>query len=84
MLDVEWFGLDPASHHATSVVLHAVSAVLCLFALARLTRRLRPSAAVALLYALHPLRVESVAWVSERKDVLCACFFFAILLALAR
>ncbi len=84
MLDVEWFGLEPAGHHATSVVLHAVSAVLCLFALERLTRRFWPSAAVALLFALHPLRVESVAWVSERKDVLCACFFFAILLAHAR
>lgn len=84
MLDVEWFGLEPAGHHTTSVVLHAASAVLCLFALERLTRRFWPSAAVALLFALHPLRVESVAWVSERKDVLCACFFFAILLAHAR
>ncbi len=84
MLDVELYGLDPLGHHASSVALHALNAALCLFALERLTKRFWPSAAVALLFAVHPLRVESVAWISERKDVLCATFFFATLLAYAR
>lgn len=84
MLDVELFGLDPRGHHASSVALHALNAVLCLLALERLTKRFWPSAAVALLFAVHPLRVESVAWISERKDVLCGTFFFATLLAYAR
>lgn len=84
MLDVELFGLEPWGHHVTSVVLHAANAVLALLAFERLTRAFWRSAAVAALFALHPLRVESVAWVSERKDLLCAFFFLALLLAYAR
>lgn len=74
MLDVELFGLDPAGHHLVSVILHAVSAGLVLALLKAADGRLVPSAIAAALFALHPLRVESVAWAAERKDVLSALF----------
>ncbi len=81
MLDSELYGLEPAGHHATSVALHTIN-VLLLFALLRtLTGSLWRAALVAVLFAVHPLRVESVAWVSERKDVLST--FFGLLSALA-
>ena len=83
-LDVELFGLDPGGHHLTSVLLHALNAALCFLALWSLTRRFGTSAIVAALFALHPLRVESVAWISERKDVLSGTFFFLTLIAWAR
>ncbi len=70
MLDVEAFGLRPGPHHLESVALHAASAALVCMLLARLTGALGASALAAALFAVHPLRVESVAWVSERKDVL--------------
>ncbi|MGA8889962.1 MAG: tetratricopeptide repeat protein [Anaeromyxobacteraceae bacterium] len=80
----EWrlWGTDPAPYHALNVVLHLVASLL----LWRLLRALRiPGAAVAgLLFAVHPVAVESVAWVSERKNVLSGVFFFASLLAWAR
>ncbi|MBI5802143.1 MAG: tetratricopeptide repeat protein [Verrucomicrobia bacterium] len=76
MMDVELFGLRAGGHHMTSVVIHAVNAVMLLFALDRLTRRFMPSLLVAALFAWHPLHVESVAWIAERKDVLCAFFWF--------
>ncbi len=84
MLDVELFGFDAGKHHLVSVVLHAANAVLCFFLLRSLTGRLWPSALAAAVFALHPLRVESVAWASERKDVLCASFFLLTLLSYAR
>ncbi len=84
MLDVELYGLSPGGHHWSSVLLHALASVLCFLALRALTARTWPAALVAALFALHPLRVESVAWVSERKDVLSGCAFFALLLAYAR
>jgi Tfp pilus assembly protein PilF len=83
-LDVTLFGLDPAGHHAVSVALHALNAVLCFAALLALTGRRTASFLCAGLFALHPLRVESVAWVSERKDLLAGLFFFLTLLGLAR
>lgn len=76
MLDVELFGLWAGGHHLTSVLIHAASAGLLLLSLHRLTRRLLPSFLAAALFAWHPLHVESVAWVAERKDVLCAFFWF--------
>lgn len=76
MLDVELFGLHAGGHHLTSVVIHAANTVLLFLALRRLTRRTAPSLLVAALFAWHPLHVESVAWVAERKDVLCAFFWF--------
>ncbi len=70
MLDVELYGLWAGGHHATNVLLHALSTLLLLGGLLCLTGALWPSAFVAACFALHPLHVESVAWVAERKDVL--------------
>jgi protein O-mannosyl-transferase len=73
-VDRALFGFDPAGYHAVNVALHAASAALLLWALAGATRSLGASSFVAGVFALHPLHVESVAWVAERKDVLSACF----------
>ena len=79
LLDVQLFGLDPSGHHATSLVLHVVNALLLLLVLSRLTGTWWRSTLVAGFFALHPLRVESVAWISERKDVLSGlCFLLTI------
>jgi tetratricopeptide (TPR) repeat protein len=83
MLDYEIFGSDPGGHHAMNVALHALNAVLLLLALRALTGSLWRSLLVAALFALHPLRVESVAWISERKDVLSGTFWMLTLLAYA-
>ena len=83
-LDTELFGTVAAGHHLTSVLLHALTAGLLCFLLARLGAGAFPAAAGALLWALHPLRVESFVWVAERKDVLCAFFFVATLLLYLR
>jgi protein O-mannosyl-transferase len=81
MADCELFGLNPGAHHLISVLFHTANAVLLLLLLFRLTGALWPSAFVAALFAWHPLHVESVAWISERKDVLS--MFFALLTLLA-
>ena len=79
MLDAQLFGLAPAGHHASSVLLHAASAALLFGVLEGTTGAPWPSAFVAATFALHPLRVESVAWVSERKDVLAGlCWMLAL------
>ncbi len=80
MLDVRLFGLQPKGHHAQSLFWHAVNVVLLFLLLAKATGFVGRSALVAALFAAHPLNVESVAWVAERKTVLCTFFF---LLALA-
>ena len=80
MVDVRLYGLDPAGHHLTSVFIHTLSALLLFFLLLRLTDAPWRSTFVAFLFALHPLHVESVAWVAERKDVLSALFCFLSLL----
>jgi Flp pilus assembly protein TadD len=77
LLDVSLFGLKPAGHHGTSLLLHAVNAALLFVLLERATGRRGPAAVVALLFALHPLHVQSVVWVAERKDVLSTLFWFA-------
>lgn len=84
MLDVSVFGPWAGGHHLTSVVLHAVNALLVLALAWRLTARWPESLVVAAVFAVHPQRVESVAWVSERKDVLCGLFFLTSLLAYLR
>src|SRR5213078_1505524 len=84
MVDVEIAGLDAGAHHVTSLALHSVNAMLLLIVLWSMTRRVWPSACVAALFAIHPLHVESVAWVAERKDVLSAVFFMLILGAYVR
>ncbi len=75
-LDYQLFALNPAGHHLDSVLIHALNAVLLFLLLAWVTKRVVPSLLVAALFALHPINVESVAWVAERKNVLCALFFF--------
>ena len=84
MLDCQFYGLNPAGHHLTSVLLHIANALLLLLLLHRLTTQFWLSALVAALFALHPLHVESVAWISERKDVLSTFFGLLTLCAYVR
>jgi tetratricopeptide (TPR) repeat protein len=84
MLDWQLFGNDPHGHHATNILWHALSAVMAFLALRRLTGAFWTSAVSAALFAWHPLRVESVAWVAERKDVLSVFFGLLALWAYAR
>jgi protein O-mannosyl-transferase len=84
MADIQMFGLNAGGHHLTSVVLHAANAALLFYVLLGLTGTLWRSALVAALFALHPLHVESVAWVSERKDVLSTFFWLVTMGAYGR
>lgn len=84
MADCQMFGLKPAGHHLTSLLLHTANTLLLFLLLNRLTGALWRSAFVAALFAWHPLHVESVAWASERKDVLSAFFWMLTLLAYTR
>jgi tetratricopeptide (TPR) repeat protein len=79
MLDVTLFGLQPGGHHLVAVLLHTANAILCFLVLRGFTGAALPSALAAALFALHPLRAESVAYLSERKDVLSALFWFLTL-----
>lgn len=79
MLDCQLYGLNPGGHHATNMLLHTVAVLLLFRVLQKMTSSIWKSAMVAALFAVHPLHVESVAWVSERKDVLSAVFFFLML-----
>ncbi|MBZ5700616.1 MAG: tetratricopeptide repeat protein [Acidobacteriia bacterium] len=81
MLDVQWYGTRPAGHHLTNVLWHTLNVTILFFFLNRITGRALRSAAVAALFALHPLNVESVAWVAERKAVLCVFFLLLALCA---
>lgn len=80
-IDVELFGLDAGAHHATSVLIHLANTLLLFVLLARMTGATGRSAAVAALFAVHPMHVESVAWVAERKDVLSTCFLLVTVAA---
>jgi tetratricopeptide (TPR) repeat protein len=84
MLDCQLYGLHPAGHHLTNLLFHAANTVLLFLFLRYLTGAFWRSAAVAAFFGLHPLHVESVAWVSERKDVLSAFFGILCLWAYAR
>ncbi len=75
MLDCQFYGLNAGGYHLTNVLLHAAAVVLLFLVLRAMTGRMWPSALAAALFAVHPLRVESVAWVTERKDVLSGLFF---------
>ncbi len=79
-LDYQLFALNPAGHHLDSILIHALNSVVLFLLLAWVTSRVGPSLLVAALFAVHPLNVESVAWVAERKNVLSTLFF---LLAIA-
>jgi tetratricopeptide (TPR) repeat protein len=81
MADVSIFGLDPRGHHAVNLLLHAIATVLLFLWLSRATASIAPSFVVAAWFGIHPLRVESVAWIAERKDVLSLVFAMATLLA---
>ncbi len=83
-LDVELFGLAPAGFRASNILLHAAGALLLFLALARLSGSPGRSACVAAVFAVHPLHVESVAWVAARKDPLSGLFFMAALWLYAR
>jgi len=74
MLDCELYGLNPAGHHWTNVEFHIANTLLLFFILFKMTGAIFRSALVAALFAIHPLHVESVAWISERKDVLSTFF----------
>lgn len=80
MLDIELFGLDAGKHHAVNVFFHIINSVLLYVILRRMTGAEWRSAIVALLFALHPLHVESVAWASERKDLLSTTFWIITVL----
>jgi protein O-mannosyl-transferase len=84
LLDAEIFDLRPGGHHFTSALLHALATVLLFAFLQAATGAAWPSAFVAMLFAVHPLHVESVAWIAERKDVLSAFFWFLALWSYVR
>ncbi len=81
MADWQLYGDRAGGHHLTSIILHALSAALLFWLLFRMTGNLGASWLAAAMFAIHPLRVESVAWVAERKDVLSGLFFMLTLLA---
>jgi tetratricopeptide (TPR) repeat protein len=84
MLDSELYGLNPQNHHWTNLLLHLISSILLFRVLKEMTGGLWQSAFVAAVFSLHPLRMESVAWVAERKDVLGALFWMTTLWAYSR
>jgi tetratricopeptide (TPR) repeat protein len=84
MLDIELYGLNPGAHHQTNVIFHLFNALLLFLILRKMTGGLWQSGFVAALFALHPLHVESVAWVSERKDVLSTFFWLLTMFSYAR
>jgi tetratricopeptide (TPR) repeat protein len=79
MLDCQLFGLNPAGHHFTNILFHIFNTLLLFVLLHRMTKALWPSALVAALFALHPLNVETVAWIASRKDVLSTFFMLMTL-----
>ncbi|MGO9148021.1 MAG: tetratricopeptide repeat protein [Desulfomonilia bacterium] len=81
MLDIQLFGMHPGMHHLTSVIFHILNTILLLIVLDKMTGSLWKSTVVAALFALHPLHVESVAWISERKDVLSTFFWMLTMLS---
>ena len=84
MLDCELFALKPGGHHLTNVFLHSIAAVLLFLVFYKMTGAVWRSGFVAAIFAIHPLRVESVAWIAERKDVLSGVFFLVTLAAYLR
>jgi tetratricopeptide (TPR) repeat protein len=84
MLDFKLFGLDPGPHHVVGLLIHTINVLLLFLVLKGSTGAAWRSAFVACLFAIHPLHVESVAWVSERKDVLSTCFWLLTTLAYIR
>jgi tetratricopeptide (TPR) repeat protein len=79
MLDYEFYGLNAGGYHITNLILHLLSTLLLFWLLSRMTHSIWRSAFVAGLFALHPLHVQSVAWIAERRDVLCGFFWMLTL-----
>jgi tetratricopeptide (TPR) repeat protein len=79
LADVQFYGMNPRGHHLTSVAIHTITSLILLILLFRMTAGLWQSFFVAAMFALHPLHIESVAWVAERKDVISAFFWFLTL-----
>src|SRR5207237_9217394 len=79
MADCQIYGLKPGRHHFTNVVLHNLGAILLFLVFRGMTGSIWRSAFVTAIFAIHPLRVESVAWIAERKDVLSGVFFMLTL-----
>ncbi|MBW1999069.1 MAG: glycosyltransferase family 39 protein, partial [Deltaproteobacteria bacterium] len=84
MADFELYGMDPGGHHLNNLLLHIINALLLFFILKRMTGATWRSASVALLFGLHPLNVESVAWVAERKNVLSTLFWMTTIWSYVR
>jgi len=84
MLDAQFFRLNPGGYHTVNVILHMIAALLLFIAVRMMTGAVWRSAFVSALFAIHPLRVESVVWISERKDVLSGVFFMLGLIAYVR
>lgn len=84
MLDCQLFGLKPAGHHVTNLLFHIANTLLLFWILKRMTGAIRQSVFVAAVFALHPLHVESVAWIAERKDVLSGFFWMLTIACYAR
>ena len=84
MLDVELFGIDPAAHHLMNLALHVINMLLLFLTLHLMTGALWQSAFAAALFALHPINVDSVAWVAERKNLLSTTFWMLTMLAYVR
>lgn len=81
MLDCQFFGMNAGYHHITNIFLHILNSLLLFAVLKKMTAKRWESFFVSILFALHPLHVESVAWISERKDLLCALFWMLTLLS---
>ena len=84
MLDCQLFGTEAGWHHLTSLVIHIINTILLFAVLEKMTRSLWPSAFVAAAFAIHPLHIESVAWIAERKDVLSTLFWLLTMAAYLR
>ena len=84
MLDVTLFGMDAGAHHVTNLILHLANTLLVFYLLRRMTGAARPALFVAAVFGVHPLHVESVAWLAERKDVLSALFLLLTIAAYLR
>jgi len=84
MFDCQLFGINPGMHHLTSLLIHMANSLLLMLAFYKMTNALWKSFLLALLFAVHPMHVESVAWISERKDVLSALFWMLTLISYVR
>ncbi len=84
MLDIQLFGMAPGAHHTVNLLIHILNTLLLFLMLFGLTRAMWPSLMVAALFAIHPLHVESVAWIADRKDLLCTMFGLLAILAYCR